>query len=164
MYEWQQLGVFTVLLPFLLVFAIVYAILEKIELFKNRGVNMLIALAIGFFAISNATVSTFFMYLFSNLAWGIAILIAVVVLVGLAIKPGEQTWKTIFIILGIIILLVILSKPTPFGVSGFRAIFGDNFYYWVQQNMPSLILAIIVIIALVAVVIAGKKEEKQKVG
>lgn len=163
MQTWSQYGVFTVLLPLILVFAVVFAILERIKLFRNSGVHMLIALVIGFFTISNPTVSGFFMYLFGNLAWGIAILVAVVILVGLAIKPEENTWRRLFIWIGAILLLAILAKPTPWGQSGFRFIFGDAFWNWIQNNMPMVIIFVLLIGAVFAVVAAGRKEAEKEI-
>jgi hypothetical protein len=48
-------------IPFLFVLAIVFGVLELTKIFKNRGVNFLVALAIAFFTISNAT--------FINMLW-----------------------------------------------------------------------------------------------
>ncbi|MBS3107970.1 hypothetical protein J4468_03565 [Candidatus Woesearchaeota archaeon] len=47
----ETLGAFRYLFPFLLVFAIVFGILEKIGIFKNKSINAVIAIAIGLFAI-----------------------------------------------------------------------------------------------------------------
>lgn len=163
MQTWSQYGVFTVLLPLILVFAVVFAILERIKLFKNAGVHMLIALVIGFFTISNPAVSGFFMYLFGNLAWAIAILIAVVILLGLAIKPEDDTWRKIFIPVGVVLLLAILARPTPWGVSGFQFIFGDAFWNWLGMNMPMVITLLLLGGAVIAVVLAGKAEANKDV-
>jgi len=158
--QWENLGVFTILLPFILVFAVVFAILERIELFKdNRGVNMLIALVIGFFTISNPYVSYFFRYIFGNLAWGIAILIAVVILLGLSLKPDEDTWKWIFGILGGVIFLAMLAKPMANGASGLQFIVGDSLWYWIQANSGMVVLGIFMILAVLAVVMVGKKKD-----
>jgi hypothetical protein len=49
------------LIPFLFVLAIVFGVLELTKVFRNRGVNFLVALAIAFFTISNAA--------FINMLW-----------------------------------------------------------------------------------------------
>ena len=52
--EWENLGVFNVLLPFLLVFAIAFAILEKIKLFGDkRQINGIIAGILGILFVRN---------------------------------------------------------------------------------------------------------------
>lgn len=85
--QWQQIGVFDVVLPLLLVFTVVYAILDKIGILgDNKAINIIISLVLAFFAVSNVYVSGFFMYLFSYTGIGIAILLAAVVLLGLFAK------------------------------------------------------------------------------
>lgn len=46
----RELGFFDVVLPFLLVFSIVYGILETIELFERKNINTTIAFSIGIIA------------------------------------------------------------------------------------------------------------------
>ncbi len=157
--QWAQFGIFDVLLPLLLVFTLVFAILEKINIFKNRGVNLVIALVLAFFAITNPYVSVFFMYLFSNLAIGIAILLVMIILLGIAFKPEEKTWQWVFGIGGFILLLVVLAK------SGFFTyVFGANAFYWMQQNSAALILVFIVAFVIVALVVGVGGEKGKKLG
>ena len=156
--QWAQFGVFDVLLPMLLVFVLVFAILEKINIFKNRGVHLVIALILGFLAITNPYVSVFFMYLFSNLAIGIAILLVMIILLGVALKPEEGTWQWVFGIGGGILLLIVLSK-TGF----FTYALGPNALYWMQQNAAAMILVLVIGIILVGLLIGVKKEGGFKV-
>lgn len=153
--QWAQFGVFDILLPLILIFAVVFAILEKINIFKNRGVNLLIAMVVGFFTISNPYISGFFMYLFSNLGLGIAIMLALIVLLGVALKPGEGAWKWIFGIVGGIIFLIVLAKS-----GALQILLGDQFIYWLQQNSAFSILIVFVILAIIAVMVGFKKEEE----
>lgn len=152
--QWARFGVFDVLLPLLLVFVLVFAILEKINLFKNRGVNLVIALILAFFAVTNPYVSIFFMYLFSNLAIGIAILLVMIVLLGVALKPDEKTWQWVFGAGGFVLLLIVLAKA-----GFFNYVLGPNVWYWMQQNAASLILLVIVV-GVVVFLIASVKGEK----
>ncbi|UZE93806.1 MAG: hypothetical protein IB618_03500 [Candidatus Pacearchaeota archaeon] len=152
--QWEAFGVFTILFPLVLVFAVVFAILEKVDLFKNRGVHLLIALIIGFFTVSNPYVGGFFMYFFSNLGIGVAIMLALIVLLGIALKPGEQAWKVIFGIVGGAVFLVILARSGTF-----KWIFGENFWYWIQANSALVVVAIVVILMIVAVMTGVKKAQ-----
>jgi len=152
--QWSQFGVFDILLPLILIFAVVFAILEKINIFKNRGVNLLIAMVVGFFTISNPYVSGFFMYLFSNLGLGIAIMLALIILLGVALKPDEATWKWVFGIVGGIIFLIVLAKS-----GAFQVLLGDQFVFWLQQNSAFSILIVFVILAVIAVLTGFKKEQ-----
>ena len=52
--QWENLGVFNVLLPFLLVFTITFAILEKIHLFgQKKQINGIIAAILGILLVRN---------------------------------------------------------------------------------------------------------------
>ncbi|MFH1474127.1 MAG: hypothetical protein ABIE55_04545 [Candidatus Aenigmatarchaeota archaeon] len=55
------------LIPFLFVMAVVFGVLEITKVFKNRGVNFVIALAISFFAVGNATFVGFLWAQFGNI-------------------------------------------------------------------------------------------------
>ena len=45
---WESAGIFDFLLPFLLIFAVVFGILSTIQIFgKHKGVNVIIAVTIG---------------------------------------------------------------------------------------------------------------------
>lgn len=158
--QWQQFGVFTVVLPLILIFAVIYAILEKADLFKNRGVHMLIALAIGFFTVSNPFISSYFLPLFSNLGLGIAILLVLIVLLGFIIPKEEEkrkTFYTIFGILGGILFLFVIGKA---GI--FKVMFGDGFELWVRQNVAWIVIFVFVAIMIGAVLIFGEDSRKKK--
>ncbi|MEM4703129.1 MAG: hypothetical protein QXP53_01455 [Candidatus Pacearchaeota archaeon] len=152
--QWAQMGVFTVLLPFVLVFAVVYAILDKIKLLNNRGVHVIIALVVAFFTIANPYVVSFFMPLFSNLGLGVAVLICVVILFGLAIKPETKTWTTIFTIIGIILLIVILAR-TP--VLGYILPLASCD----AQCQAIVVFLIVIVLAVIAALAWGKKEDSK---
>ncbi len=152
--QWEQFGVFTILFPLILVFAVVFAILEKVDLFKNRGVHLLVALIIGFFTVSNPYVSGFFMYFFSNLGLGVAILLGLIILLGVALKPTENTWKWIFGIFGGVIFLFVLAR------SGLlRMMLGEGFWYWFQANSAMVIL-LLVVAAMIGIVMFSVNKAK----
>jgi len=151
--QWQQFGVFTVLLPLILVFAIVFAILEKINILNNRGVHLVIALAVGFFTVSNPYVSSFFLPLFSNLGLGIAIVLVLVILVGIAVKPDNKSFKWIFGIVGGIIFLVILGRTGMF-----QYMFGQNVGLWISMNSSWLVLIIFLVLVAVGVMVGARGE------
>ena len=65
---------FEYILPFLLIFAVVYAILTKIHVFQdNKGAALVVAFAIGLLSLQLGVVSTFFQNIFpkafSPFAW-----------------------------------------------------------------------------------------------
>jgi len=153
--QWSQMGVFTVLLPFVLVFAVVFAILDKVNLLNNKGVHVIISLAVAFFTIANPYVVSFFVPIFSNLGLGVAILICLVIVLGLALKPEEKTWKTLFTVMGILIFIMIIAK------SGLlKSLFQG--VYCSSTCQAILIFVVILAIAVGAAMFGGKKEEAKE--
>lgn len=150
--QWEQFGVFTVLFPLVLIFSVVFAILEKINIFNNRGVNLLVALVIGFFTVSNPYVSGFFMYFFSNVGLAIAIMVALMVLIGVAINPDDKTWKSIFLVAGVSLFFIVLGRS-----GAFKMLFGEGLAYWLQANSAIVVLLLVITFMIVAVMIGFKK-------
>jgi len=152
--QWQTFGVFTVLLPLILIFAVVFAILEKINILNNRGVHLVIALAISFFTVSNPYIASFFMPFFSNLAIGIVIVLALTILIGLAIKPDDdKSIKWIFGITGFVVFIVILGRT---GV--FNYLLGENIGFWISQNSSWVVLFIVLAILVLGVIMGSRGE------
>ena len=51
LYYLEQLGFGDLILPFILFFAIVYAVLEKVDMFKDKKIKMVLALALALLAV-----------------------------------------------------------------------------------------------------------------
>ena len=69
------------MLPFLLVFAVVFGILIQMNIFgKNRGINVIIALVIGFLAVRSPFFTQFYSEIFPRLGVGIVILLSILIL------------------------------------------------------------------------------------
>lgn len=93
LYHWQAAGIFDIVLPFLLIFAVVFAILEKGHILgDNKAIHAIVSLAVGFFAISNPWLTPFFAILFSNAALGFAVILVIVLFLGFFIKEKTETW------------------------------------------------------------------------
>lgn len=151
--QWQSYGVFTVLMPLILIFSVVFAILEKVNILNNRGVHLVIALAMGFFTVSNPYIAAFFMPFFSNLAIGVVIVLALVILIGLAIKPESGSFKWIFGITGAILFIVILAR-----VGVFKYLFGETSGTWLAQNSAWIVLLIFLALIAVGVMLGARGE------
>ena len=160
--QWQQIGFFDVVLPLLLIFTVVYAILDKIKVLgDNKAINIIISLVLAFFAVSNLYVSQFFMYLFSYTGIAIAILLAAIVLLGLFAKEKENMWKWIFGFGGFILFIWVLSRATSdFGVSLFDL--GPEFQWWISNNIYWILPILFIAGAVVAVVLASGKKNKEE--
>ena len=149
---WEQAGFFSYLLPFLLLFAIVYGILNQIKLFKeNKSINGIIALAVGLMALQFPMVSQFFSEIFPRLGIGLIILLAVLILVGMFVDPEKGAIGYTFLGLGAIILIVVLVKTA--GSLGWSS------GYWWQQNWP-MVAGIVLILIIIGIIVGGSKESE----
>lgn len=151
-----QFGFFSYVLPLMLVFAAVYAILTQIKIFSdNKGAAMIVALAIGFLSLVGGWVPTFFMTIFSNFGVGLSILLVAMILAGAFLTsndPKDNAFKWIFFGIGAFIFVVVtfvsLNEWQNFSYGG-----------WWWHEWGGLIIFLIVLAGVVvAVSLAGKKK------
>lgn len=150
--SWADMGIFKYALPFLLVFALVYGILWKSQLLgENKGVIVVIALAVGLLSLVNGYVPTFFENIFPYAGVGLAILLVVLILMGLFTSSKDnKAYTLVFYIIGAVIaFIVIISSLSSY----------NNYWAggWFNQYWPSII-ALLVIGGLIAAVIASTKK------
>jgi len=155
--QWSSIGIFDILLPMLLIFTVVYAVLQRTKILTGkREIDAIVALVIGFFVMGNPEVSQFFLPLFSNAALGIVILVVFLLLVGLVMPKAEEgQWNTITLVGGIAIFLWVMSRAADY--------FGGNMIFssfWWADNSGWVIPLILVIIVL-AIVFSSEKQAPQ---
>ncbi|PIN77232.1 hypothetical protein COV15_02705 [Candidatus Woesearchaeota archaeon CG10_big_fil_rev_8_21_14_0_10_34_12] len=158
MQQWAQMGVFAYLLPFLIIFAVIYGVLQATKIFgdeKAKGINMIIAFAIGLLSLQFDFVPSFFQEIFPRAGVGIAVLLIALVLAGL-FADWTQRWvlNSFFLVGTVIAAVVILSSLKSYTWWGSG--------WW--QQYGSVILLLIILGAGVAVIVSSKKEnEKDKI-
>ena len=79
----EQQGVFQYLLPFLLIFTLVFGILSKINVFgtqRNQVINGVISLVVGLMALQFNAVSIFFSELFPRVGIALSIILVLLIL------------------------------------------------------------------------------------
>ncbi len=108
-FQWESAGVFEFFLPALLIFAVSFAVLTSTNILgKNRGISLLISLAIAILAIRAPIVSEFFTVIFPGFGIGIAILVVALIMTGLFIhKANWQIFSNVFSWGGLVIALII---------------------------------------------------------
>ena len=154
---WEQAGFFSYILPFLLIFAIVFGILTKAKVFgeQNKGLNAVIAIAVGLLSLQFNFVPLFFSEIFPRLGIGLSVILALFILVGLFLPSKSETISNfILLAVGVIVFLVVITKT--FGYFGY----GIGTSYWIWDNLQWIITAIIVIVAIGAVIGAGAPKGK----
>ena len=108
--QWEQAGVFSYMLPFLIIFALIFGILTKINLFgteNNKSINAIIALSVSLMALQFGFVSVFFSEVFPRLGIALAGLLVVIILLGLT---GHSKNKTLYsmILWGSVVAIVVI--------------------------------------------------------
>lgn len=93
--SWNEMGVFSYVIPFLLIFAIVYAILDKTKLLsgdggENKGIIAIIAVSVGLLSLQFDIVSNFFAVIFPRFGVGISIFLCFIIFVGFFMPAAEN--------------------------------------------------------------------------
>jgi len=158
--QWADIGVFAYVLPFLMIFAVVYGILTKSGLLgENKGVNTAIALSVGLLALQFDYVSIFFASIFPMAGIGLSVLLVALILIGLFAGDDSKVVNVILLVLGIIIFLVILL--TSFYEFSW---WGGLGYGW-SDSLPAIVVGVVIIAVIGAIVFGGgnkggKKDKK----
>lgn len=147
---WEQMGFFSYVLPFLLIFALVFGILTKTKIFDNKAVNGILALVIGLLALQFDFVPVFFSEIFPRVGVGLAVILALLILAGLFFDPNSKHLNWMLFGVGVIIFLVVLFQT--FDWVGWYPGFWlyDIFYNW-----PGVVSVIIVLVIIGIIVGAG---------
>lgn len=148
LFQWEYMGFFEFILPFLLIFAVVYGILSYMEIFGNqKGIHAIIAVILGLLAIRSGYFQAFLAEIAPRLGVGLTILLVALILIGLFVQ--DQSKKTLgWILLGIaaVIFIVIMGQlynsPMFGGDLGFSS---PEVIGWLI--MIGLLIVIIVVVA-----------------
>lgn len=154
-YQWESFGVFEIILPGLLIFALVFGILTATNAFgKNKGVSLMISLVIAAMALRTGLVQVFFTDLFPKLGVGLAVLMTFVILAA-AFIPKEHMpgWLIGFGVGGVVIAIIIM-------ISVFNNYGWFDSYFW-QQYWGIAVLGIIGIIVIIAIYTMTNKENRE---
>ncbi len=151
--SWEQAGFFSYLLPFLLIFALIFGILTQIQLFKeNKAINAIIALAVGLISISLPIVPQFFSAIFPMLGIGLAVILVILILVGIFVDRKNKGIMYILMGVGAVIAIIVLVQTA--GALGWPS------WYWWQENWP-MIVGVVFILALVGIIVGVSSNKGQ---
>jgi hypothetical protein len=149
--QWDALGLYDTLLPFLLIFAVIFGILTATNILgDNRGVSTVIALVLALLALGPGReyIFTDFLRIIAP-KFAILMTILLLALIGIGIflprdsrANGWFIGLAIFAILAVIVVVVQSFDEAGLGSSGF----------W-TDNWPSVLLVIGVIVMIVVIVV-----------
>ena len=152
--QWEAMGFFNYVLPFLLIFAMVFGILTQIKLFKeNKTINAIIALAVGLMALQFSFVPRFFSEIFPRLGIGLIVILIAIILTGLFANPEDKWQMYLMWGLGAIIVVVILVQTA--GVVGWY-----SFFPWLGYNWP-MALGVIAFLIILGVIVASARPKSK---
>jgi peptidoglycan/LPS O-acetylase OafA/YrhL len=154
--KWAEAGLFSYLLPFLLIFALVFGILTRTNLFKdNKVVNGIIALAVALMALQFDFVPSFFSQIFPRVGIALAIILGIMIVVGLFAPKDSPAVNYVLLGIGVITIGLVIIQSA--GAVGWQS--GQ----WWEEHWQLVVGAIFLFI-LVAVIIgsASKREGKAK--
>ena len=156
--SWQEIGVYDVILPFLLVFTLAFAILEKSKIFGSdkRNINLIVGLILGLLFLQN----NYLVYMVQRFLPNVSMMLIVglMFLLLFAIFGGEnREWTGGSLTLGFIVSIaaIILALSTdllPFGEWGIL-----DYYNSLDPGTRGFIWLIILILLVVGFVTHEKK-------
>jgi len=166
----ERFGFFSVILPFLLVFVVVYGLLEKTKIFgtqkiddkeySRKNINAMVAFVIGLLVVAARPIVTALQTSLPNVVMLIIILLAVLVAIGM-FWSGEKEFslfkelpKLSYVLIVVIILILVGIFLQSFGaLSNVLEFFYRN---WDRPMVTSIGLLIIVAIIIWLIVREGK--------
>lgn len=167
----NHLGVYDVVLPFLFVFTIVFAILEKTKIFgvekvdgqtiTRKNINAMAAFVMGFFVVASSQLVSLINTVASQAFLLILLLVLFLMLVGVMQKEGEfemsEGWRK-----GLVVALFIALLLIFFNALGWLEIAYD----FMSQSWDSEAVTAIILIVLIGIFIfwitKSKKPETTK--
>lgn len=148
----NEFGGFSYVIPFLLIFAVVFAILDKTGILgDNKNLISIVGIAIGLLALQFDFVSEFFAVVFPRFGVGVSVFICALIFIGFFWsdedkKKGKGRWIGYVVAIGIVVWA--FSSWDQWGYySGFGGWFSENIW------------ALIILFGLVAIIfwVRGKE-------
>ncbi len=163
-YQLQSSGFFEFVLPFLLVFTIVFAILEKTMLFgktkendPKTNIDVVVALIIGFIMINQFEIVEKLNLFIPKVSLFIVVAVMFLILVGIFGAKVESGFSGILLFVFAIASLFIIYWALIPGSSG--DLVGGDVGYWLEANSGTLLVIVIIGVIIWAVTGGGKKKE-----
>jgi uncharacterized membrane protein len=147
--EWESYGVFDYLLPFLLIFAMVYGLLSSSKIFSTQNkINIIISLVVGMLSLRFGFVE-YIGQILPRVGVGLAVMLALIILTAAFIPAKHGTgWYIAYYSIGAIIAVVIIYNT--FSELNWFGSFG-----WWNQYMGVVIAVLATIGVIIAISISG---------
>lgn len=168
----NDLGVYDVILPFLLTFTIMFAILEKTKIFgvekvdgekyTRKNMNAMVAFVVAFFVIASSQLVGLINMVASQVFLLILLVVLFLMLAGILHKEGEfelaEAWKNAFMTITFIVLVLIFLNS----LGWLDLIYNFLANYWNTDAISSIILLVLVVAFMSWISSSGNKTKKSK--
>ncbi len=153
LFQLENLGFYDFILPFLLMFAVVYGILQYMKIFgEDKAVHIIIAVVLGLISIRLPFYSQFLTEITPNLAIGLIVLLALLILVGMFIPNNSRgTLGWILFAVGAVIFIIIATQT-------FSAL-GNLNGYLDSSEIIGWVVMVAILIGVIVAVAAGHSSE-----
>ena len=153
-FQWQNYGIFDIALPFLLIFTLSYAVLDKTKILgkKNKNINIIVALVLGFLFLQNPFLLASLQGLLPNVSFALVVLLLFLLIVGVLMGDKYAEWKgmTFNVAALIAVIALIWAMFTQPGLEYGGA--QDIIYNFLgPEALPLVAFLLIVIVAIAAV-------------
>lgn len=176
----DKLGVYDIVLPFLLVFTIVFAILEKTRIlgidkidnkeYTKKNLNAMVAFVVAFLVIASTALVRIINEVMANVVLLIILVISFLMLVGIFLGTGETTlekypgWMKFFMVVLFIAIVAILLQAL-----GWLKLIIDIFALSPTTDWAATLVLLIIVIAVMIYVTRdssdyGSHEKPKKEG
>jgi hypothetical protein len=151
--QWEASGIFAYALPFLLIFALIFGILSRINIFKdsegkpNNVINAIIALVVGLMSLQFGTVSMFFAEIFPRAGIVLSIILLILILGGLFIPKDNKGFNWFLIATVFIMIAVVVFQSFNF--------LGWSSGMWFRTNLGQIVPYVIFIGIIIAIIAAA---------
>jgi len=176
----KDFGFFDVILPFLLVFAVVFGILEKTrilgeekiagELYPKSNINAIISFVIAMLVVAATKIVDALTLALPRVSLLIVVSLSFLLMIGIFVKPGEggiydkleKTWLALIMIIMFIAVILIFLSAIPANEEESWLEYGFNYVvdYWTGAIVGSIVLFILVIFAILYITKREKGEKK----
>lgn len=160
----DTVGGFDILLPFLLVFTLTFAVLQKIRLFGNKkNINAIVALIISIFFLNNTYLIFIIQKFLPNVAIILVVILMFMLILGTFIGPKKfknNFFGTAFIISLIAVVLALFSDVfDPYagpetGITGW--------YYSIDPGTRFMVWLLLILVIFVIFVMGGDSNDGNK--
>ena len=174
-----RLGVYDTILPFLLVFTIVFAVFERTKVLgteevggtktTKKNLNAMVAFVTAFLVIASSRLVTVINESLGNIVILLLVSVCFLVLVGTFYKESEDVylkegpWRTLFMIIMFIgVLLIFLHAIKMDSGEPFLYFLWNFVLYNISSTAVSSIILIIVVIAFMFIIVREPKRAKKE--